>query len=117
MSKYSELSIYNNLQDTVILSELLEDAYLYYILANLTEKQQIITTIFSELKLFGDTLDYKCKNGFRVFENRKTLLCELNRGATVGLIAPQGFSSFSYYIKSTLVECGVNTLQKYLSMI
>jgi site-specific DNA recombinase len=64
------------IQDTVILSELLEDAYLYYILAKPAEKQQIITTVFSELKLFGDTLDYKCRNGFRVLENRKTLLCD-----------------------------------------
>ena len=29
---------------------------------------------------------------------------EPNRGATVGFLAPQGFLSFSYYIKSTLVE-------------
>ena len=33
-----------------------------------------------------------------------SLYCELNRGATVGYIAPQSFFSFFYYIKSTLVE-------------
>ncbi len=70
------------IQDTVILSELLEDAYLYYILANPTEKQQIITTVFTELKLLGNKLDYKCKNGFRVLENRKTLLCDPTENRT-----------------------------------
>lgn len=63
-------------QDTVLLSELLEDAYLYYLLANPTEKQKIITTIFSELTLHEETLNYKCRKGFKVLENRKTLLCD-----------------------------------------
>ncbi len=63
-------------KDTIILSELLKDAYLYYILANPTEKQQIIVKIFSELTLFDNTLNYKCREGFKVLENRKSLLCD-----------------------------------------
>lgn len=72
----SDVSMEEVVKDTILLSELLKDAYLYYVLANPTEKQQIITKIFSELNLFGNTLNYKCKDGFRVFENRKTLLCD-----------------------------------------
>lgn len=71
-----DLTMDRIVQDTVILSELLEDAYLYYLLANPTEKQKIITTVFSELSLHGKTLSYKCRKGFRVLENRKTLLCD-----------------------------------------
>ena len=83
----SDVSMERVVQDTIILSELLEDAYLYYILANPTEKQQIITKVFSELTLYGNTLDYKCKDGFRVLENRKTLLCDPtgNRTPITGL--------------------------------
>lgn len=74
-------------KDVVFLSELLEDAYLYYTLANPTEKQQIITKVFSELLLSGDTLNYKCRNGFKVFENKKSLLCDPteNRTLIIGL--------------------------------
>ena len=72
----SEISMQEVVKDVVFLSELLEDAYLYYILANPSEKQLIITKVFSELTLSGDTLHYKCRNGFKVLENRKTLLCD-----------------------------------------
>ena len=72
----SNVSMREVIDDVVFLSELLEDAYLYYTLANPTEKQQIITKIFSELTLFGDTLDYKRRNGFKVFENKKSSLCD-----------------------------------------
>lgn len=62
------------IKDIVFLSELLEDAYLYYTLANPTEKQQIITKVFSELTLVGDTLNYKCRNGFKALESKKSLI-------------------------------------------
>jgi site-specific DNA recombinase len=86
----SDISMEKVVQDVVLLSELLQDAYLYYLLANPTEKQQIITKIFSELTLFGETLNYKCRNGFRVLENRKTLLCDPtgNRTPITGLKSP-----------------------------
>ena len=72
----SDVSMQEVVKDLVFLSELLEDAYLYYTLANPTEKQQIITKVFSELTLFGNTFDYKCKNGFKVFEMKKKSLCD-----------------------------------------
>ena len=48
----------------------------YYTLAKPTEKQKIITKVFSELSLFEDTLNYKCRNGFRVLEDKKSLICD-----------------------------------------
>lgn len=72
----SDVSMEQVVKDIVFLSELLEDAYLYYVLANPTEKQQIITKVFSELTLFENTLSYKCRNGFKVLENRKSLFCD-----------------------------------------
>lgn len=72
----SDVSMEEVVKDVVFLSELLEDAYLYYLLANPTEKQLIITKVFSELNLSGNTLNYKCRNGFKVFENRKSLMCD-----------------------------------------
>jgi site-specific DNA recombinase len=76
--KSNNVSMQEVVKDVVFLSELLEDAYLYYTLANPTEKQQIITKVFSELLLSGETLNYKCRNGFKVFENKKSLLCDHN---------------------------------------
>lgn len=73
----SDVSMQEVISDVVFLSELLEDAYLYYSLANPTEKQQIINKVFSELSLSGDTLKYKCKNGFKVFEDKKSLFCDV----------------------------------------
>ena len=70
----SDVSMQEVVSDVVFLSELLEDAYLYYTLANPTEKQQIITKVFSELTLFGNTFDYKCRNGFKIFETKKKLI-------------------------------------------
>lgn len=74
--EFSDISMQEVVQDIVFLSELLEDVYLYYIWANPTEKQQIITKVFSELTLSGETLDYKCRNGFKVFEKKKKFLCD-----------------------------------------
>ncbi len=78
----SDVSMQEVIRDVVLLSELLEDAYLYYSLANPTEKQQIITKVFSELTLFGKTLDYQCKNGFKVFEKKKNILCDPTENRT-----------------------------------
>jgi site-specific DNA recombinase len=72
----SDISMQEVIKDVVFLSELLKDAYLYYTLAKPPEKQRIITKIFSELTMSGKTMNYKCKNGFKVFEGKKTLLCD-----------------------------------------
>ncbi|HEY4513066.1 MAG TPA: recombinase family protein [Candidatus Paceibacterota bacterium] len=73
-----DVSMREVVKDVVFLSELLEDAYLYYTLAKAPEKQRIITKIFSELTVSEETMKYKCRNGFKVLENKKSLLCDLN---------------------------------------
>ena len=58
------------MKEVVKLSELLKDAYLYYQNANPQEKETVIKQIFSELTINGNTLKYKCKNGFQALESR-----------------------------------------------
>ncbi|MFA5778429.1 MAG: recombinase family protein [Candidatus Paceibacterota bacterium] len=64
----SDVAIHEVVKDIVFLSELLKDAYLYYSFAKPEEKKLIIQKIFSELTLSGDTLKYKCINGFKMLE-------------------------------------------------
>ncbi len=69
-------------KDLVKLSEILRDAYLYYKLANPSEKQQIITKVFSEIRFSHDTLAYQCRNGFRVLEDRSFVFGDPGRNRT-----------------------------------
>jgi site-specific DNA recombinase len=64
----SDLAIHEVVKDIILLSELLKDAYVYYVYAKQEEKKEIIQKIFSELTLSGDTLKYKCINGFKLLE-------------------------------------------------
>jgi site-specific DNA recombinase len=68
----SDISMHATIKDILKLSELLKNAYLYFSLATSTEKEQIMSVIFSELSLSGNTLKYKCKNGFAALESRFT---------------------------------------------
>ena len=70
----SQVSIINILEDVVKLSELLKELDMYNWLANSTEKLAIITAIFSELKLKGETLNFQCKKGFQLLANHSLLL-------------------------------------------
>lgn len=76
-------------KDLVFLSELVKDLYFTYLLADPDEKKQIITLLFSELTLSGETLLFQCKKGFEfladhsvVFGDPKTWLSELLRSKT-----------------------------------
>jgi site-specific DNA recombinase len=71
----SDLSMQAALADILKLSELLETGSAYYYGAKSREKELIIRTIFSELKISENTLQYKCKNGFKALENRNFLVC------------------------------------------
>ncbi len=64
------------IKDVVKLSELLESGYNWYSFANSQEKQEIIKIIFSELSLSENTLQYKCKNGFKALESRFVSECD-----------------------------------------
>ena len=66
----SDVSMRETIKDVVRLSELLKNVYLYYENATPQEKERIIKIIFSELTISGDTLNYKCKNGFKALESR-----------------------------------------------
>ena len=66
----ADASAHEVIVEIIKLSELLKDAYLHYRFANSVEKEQIMRTIFSELRYSGDRLEYQCKNGFRSLQNR-----------------------------------------------
>lgn len=83
----SDIAMHEVIKEIVKLSELLKIAYLYYDKATSNEKEQIIKIIFSELSLSGNTLKYKCKNGFQVLESRFFSKCDPteNRTLIIGL--------------------------------
>ena len=66
----SDQSMHETVKEVVKLSELLKTISLQYSFADCYEKEEIIKLIFSELYISDKTLKYKCKNGFKVFENR-----------------------------------------------
>ena len=72
----SDLSMQAVMEGILKLSELLENGSAVYSHAKSVEKEQIIKIIFSELYLSENTLQYKCKNGFRALENRNLLVCD-----------------------------------------
>lgn len=86
----ADASAHEVIVEIIKLSELLKDAYLHYRFANPVEKEQIIGTIFSELKYSGDSLEYQCKNGFRSLQNRFFQFCDPggNRTLVLGLKSP-----------------------------
>jgi len=83
----SDASMHEVIKEVVLLSELLKNAHIYYSSANSEEKEQIMRIIFSELTLSGDTLQYKCKNGFAALESRFVVSHEPNRDATRKYVA------------------------------
>lgn len=82
-----DISTHEVIVEIIKLSELLQDAYLHYYIGNSEEKEIIIRTVFSELKFSGNTLEYKCKNGFRALQNSFSPVCDPtgNRTPITGL--------------------------------
>jgi DNA invertase Pin-like site-specific DNA recombinase len=72
----SDLSMQAVMEDLLKLSELLENGSTYYLDAKSPEKEQIVRIIFSELFISGNTLQYKCRNGFKALENKNFLVCD-----------------------------------------
>ena len=66
----SDVSMAETVKDIRKLSELIKDGLPIYSFANPREKERIIRTIFSELSLTENTLQYKCKNGFEALQSR-----------------------------------------------
>ena len=74
----SNVAMHEAFKDVIKLSELLKNAYSYYENANSREKEEIIRIVFSELTVSGDTLQYRCKNGFQALESRFVASCDPN---------------------------------------
>lgn len=72
----SDLSMQAAMEDIVKLSELLKSGSSYYSFAKSSEKERLIKIIFSELFISGNTLEYKCKNGFQALESRFSHVCD-----------------------------------------
>jgi site-specific DNA recombinase len=72
----SDLSMQAVMEDILKLSELLETGSAYYSNAKSSEKELFIKTVFSELFISENTLQYKCKNGFRALETKNFLVCD-----------------------------------------
>lgn len=71
-----DVSTHEDIVEIIKLSELLQDAYLHYYIGNSEAKETIMRAVFSELKFSGNTLEYKCKNGFRALQNRLSAICD-----------------------------------------
>jgi hypothetical protein len=78
----SDVAMEKTVGEVVLLSELLKDLGLYYANALPKEQEEIVTQIFSELTLSGETLNYQCKNGFRALESRFVPDCSLKGNRT-----------------------------------
>ncbi len=72
----SDESMHETIKDVLKLSELLKTVSLQYKFADWHEKEEIIKLIFSELYFSENTLQYKCKPGFKPFENRLVPFCD-----------------------------------------
>ena len=83
----ADMSTHEVIVEIMKLSELLKDAYLHYYIGNSKKKEIIMRAVFSELKFSGNTLEYKCKNGFRALQNRLLPICDPteNRTLIIGL--------------------------------
>jgi site-specific DNA recombinase len=66
----SDVSMHAVMEDVLKLSELLKTGSALYSFAKSPEKERFIKIIFSELSFSENTLQYKCKSGFRALENR-----------------------------------------------
>ncbi len=71
----SDVAMHEVIKDLVKLSELLRYGYGMYSLAKSAEKERLTRIIFSELTLSGNTLKYKCRNGFRALQSRFVPSC------------------------------------------
>ena len=71
----SGASMSEAVKDVIKLSELLKDVTRLYNSAESPEKEEIARLTFSELSISGNTLKYKCKNGFQALAGRFNLDC------------------------------------------
>ena len=80
--KAADVDIHEAVKNVLKLSEILEDVYICYFLANGSEKAEIIQKIFSEIRFSENTYDFKYKNGFTVLKDHNLLFGDLGRNRT-----------------------------------
>ena len=71
----SEEAMRELMKEVVYLSELIKNVVPIYDYANPQEKEKIIRAIFSELSFSHNTLKYKVKNGFEIFDKQISAFC------------------------------------------
>ena len=79
----SEEAMSETIKEVLYLSELLQDAYLFYINGNSAEKYEITQKIFSELSYSQKGLFYKCKDGFIALSSRFETICDSTENRTL----------------------------------
>ena len=99
----SDEAMHEVVKDVIKLSELIKNGSTFYSFANSDDKKQIIHIIFSELCLFGNTVQYQLKRGFKPFESRLT-----NLGDPTGWLSE--LSSKASEIKMSIHELGERIL-------
>ena len=72
----SDASMSQAVKEAIKLSELLNDAAVVYDSADPSEKEVIISGIFSELWLTNNDLKFQCKNAFKALEMRFAPTCD-----------------------------------------
>lgn len=72
----SDASMSEVIKEAIKLSELLDDVGNVYEKADSSDREIIIRKIFSELTLTNNTLQFKCKNGLKVLEQRFLSTCD-----------------------------------------
>ena len=71
------------MKDVQKLSELVKNVAIFYDFANPTEKEHIIRTLFSELYVSNNMLEYKVQIGLECFENRFDAICDPTENRTL----------------------------------
>lgn len=78
----SDIAMHEMMQEVYKLSELVKNVALYWQHAIVSEKEEIVRIIFSELKVSDNTIQYKAKSGFQAFENRFLAICDPTENRT-----------------------------------
>lgn len=73
--QHDEGAVRDVVQQVKTFSELIKNLNIYYSFTNSRKKEQITKIVFSELAISENIFNYKCKDGFQVFEKRFLLMC------------------------------------------
>jgi hypothetical protein len=100
--RYSDIAMHEMIKEVLKLSELIKILIPQYYSFNPYEKETTIRYIFSELSVFENTLNYKCKKGFECLKDRFVALGDL-----------KGWLSELRFCHNEILEA-IKTLEKYI---